>query len=211
MTGAYVVCAVLLAANFARLAKRIHYYKGEVDMSGDKVVRYKVHFVWQDDKEERWLRDMARQGLHLVTANPFCRYVFRRGAPADIAYRLDYVPNVRKDRSYYQLFQDAGWEHVLSCIGWEYWRKSADGAEPEIFTDGASKAGRLRRVRNMLGAVGIPALSVILANPVWRQSSPTISTGSKIAVAAMAVTLLGLYLYGFRKLNQRIREVSGEA
>ncbi|MGZ5199766.1 MAG: DUF2812 domain-containing protein [Telluria sp.] len=180
-------------------------------MSGDTVVRYKVHFVWQDDREERWLRDMARQGLHLVTASPFCRYVFRRGAPADIAYRLDYVRNARRDPGYYQLFQDAGWDHVLSCMGWQYWRKSADGTEPEIFTDGASKADRLRRVRNSLVAVAVPSLSVICFNPAYWQAAGRLSSGTHLGVAAITVTLAAIYVYIFSKLNQRIRAISSPA
>jgi hypothetical protein len=181
---------------------------GSDGMSDEKVVRHKLHFVWQDDKEERWLREMARQGLHLVSTNPFCRYVFRRGAPADIAYRLDYVRAIRSDPGYYQLFQDAGWEHVLSCMHWEYWRKPANGGEPEIFTDGASKAAKLRRVRNTLVAIGVPAISLVLINPAWRLSS-TISTRTRIEVVAIGVTLLALYVYGFFRLTQRIRSLGG--
>jgi hypothetical protein len=184
--------------------------KGEMGMSGDTVVRYKVHFVWQDDKEEDWLRDMARQGLHLVKANPFCRYVFRRGAPADVAYRLDYGQRARRDPGYYQLFQDAGWEHVLSCMGWEYWRKAVDVTEPQIFTDAASKAARLRRIRSILVAVGIPSL-VATCNPVFLLHSHTLSSGSYVGLAAIVTTLAGLYVYGYRKLTRRIREISSLA
>jgi hypothetical protein len=180
----------------------------EAGMDGDKVVRYKLHFVWQDDKEERWLREMSRQGLHLVKANILCRYVFRRGAPADVAYRLDY--RRRRDPGYYQLFQDAGWEHVLSCMNWEYWRKAANGAEPEIFTDAVSKADRLRRVRSTLVAVGIPSM-VAASNPLYLHHSNTISDASYAGMAAIVVTLAGMYVYGYCKLTKRIREISGTA
>jgi hypothetical protein len=176
-------------------------------MSKDTVVRYKLHFVWQDDSEERWLREMAREGLHLVSANPFCRYVFRRGAPSDVAYRLDYVRSARRDDSYYQLFEDASWEHVLSCMGWQYWRKRADGAEPQIFTDGASKAERLRRVRQTLVAVGIPSL-LVASNSLYQHHSQTISAGSHIGLMALVGVLAGLYVYGYSKLTRRIREIS---
>jgi hypothetical protein len=187
-----------------------HNDKGGMGMSGETVVRYKVHFVWQDDKEEDWLREMARQGLHLVKANMLCRYVFRRGAPADIAYRLDYRNAHRKDAGYYQLFQDAGWEHVLSCMGWEYWRKAADGAEPQIFTDAASKAARMRRVRSTLVAVGIPSL-VAASNPVYLHHSHSLSSATHIGLAAIVVTLAALYMYGYFKLTKRIREMSSPA
>jgi hypothetical protein len=183
---------------------------GEMGMNGETVVRYKFHFVWQDEKEESWLREMAREGLHLVKANPFCRYVFRRGAPADIAYRLDYRRRARKDADYYQLFQDAGWEHVLSCMGWQYWRKAADGSDPQIFTDAASKADRMRRVRNGLVAVGIPSMFAV-TNPIYLHRSHTISIGSYVVLAVIVAALAGLYVYGYAKLTRRIREISSPA
>lgn len=178
-------------------------------MSSDKVVRYKFHFVWQDDKEERWLREMARQGLHLVKATPFCRYTFQRGAPADVAYRLDYGRG-RNDDSYYQLFQDAGWELVLSCMNWKYWRKPVNGSEPQIFTDPASKAARLRRVRSTLVAVGIPSIFAA-SNPIYLHHAHTMSIGSYIALALIVGTLAALYVYGYRNLTRRIREISSPA
>jgi hypothetical protein len=182
-------------------------------MGKDTVVRYKLHFVWQDEKEERWLRDMARDGLHMVKAYPWCRYVFRRGAPADVAYRLDYAPPSGASQHYRQLFQDAGWEHALSCMHWEYWRKpvAADGRDPEIFTDGASKADKLRRVRTMLVAVALPSLTVIWANPAYWRLSQTMSMGSRVGVAAIAVVLLGLYAWGFARISQRIRALNRSA
>lgn len=181
-------------------------------MSGATVVRYKLHFVWEDEKEEQWLRAMARQGLHLVKANQMCRYVFRVGAPEDVVYRLDYLPRARKDASYFQLFEDAGWEHAWACTGWQYWRKPAGGGEPEIFTDRQSKVAKLRRVREIMAAMGIASTAGMWANPTyWRFSDPGISLASHLALLAIAGGIAGIWIYAFCKLTQRIRTYSSGA
>lgn len=181
-------------------------------MSAATVVRYKLHFVWEDEKEEQWLRAMARQGLHLVKANQMCRYVFRVGAPDDVVYRLDYLPRARKDTSYFQLFEDAGWEHAWACSGWQYWRKPAQGGEPEIFTDRQSKVEKLRRVRQIMAGVGVISTAGIWANPAyWRFGDLHISLASRVGVSAIAVAVLGIWVYAFCKLTQRIRAVSSGA
>ena len=132
-------------------------------MSQSPVRKYKFFFTWEDDREEQWLQQMARQGLHLVHANMLGFYRFRQGNPAEVSYRLDYVQKV--DGSYRQLFEDAGWEHVISMSGWHYWRKQATAAPAaEIFTDAASKAAKYRRILGFALMCCIP-LFVSLCNP----------------------------------------------
>lgn len=111
------------------------------------VKKFKWFWAWQDDKEEEWLGEMAKQGLHLQRPAAFGRYFFVQGAPLEYAYRLDFVTSVKKKEDYYQLFQDAGWEHVSEMGGWQYWRKPIqDGASLEIFTDTDSKIQKYRRL-----------------------------------------------------------------
>lgn len=114
----------------------------------NKIVRkFKWFWIWQDEKEEAWLGQMARQGLHLQQPRYCGRYAFVQGAPREVAYRLDFVTNAKKSPDYFQLFKDAGWEHVGEMGGWQYWRKEVrDGEMPEIFTDVESKIQKYRRL-----------------------------------------------------------------
>ena len=108
--------------------------------------KVKLFTLWQDQKEEAWLRQMAQQGWHLSSVAPLV-YTFVRGDPRDEVYRLDYVVSKADYEEYKQLFQDAGWELVGEMMGWQYFRKpaSADGPK-EIYTDAESKVERYRRV-----------------------------------------------------------------
>jgi hypothetical protein len=111
------------------------------------VKKSKWFWAWQDDKEEAWLREMARQGLHLKTPDLFGQYTFVQGEPRDVVYRFDFVTMAKKNEDYFQLFRDAGWEHVGEIGGWQYWRKEVrDGKASEIFTDSDSKVRKYQRL-----------------------------------------------------------------
>jgi hypothetical protein len=109
--------------------------------------RFKLFFAWQDDKEEDWLREMARKGWHLSSFGLPGFYNFIQGEPQDVVYRLDFITTKIDMDEYLQLFQDAGWEHLGSLVGWQYFRKpaEAEGAN-EIYTDPESKIQRHRRM-----------------------------------------------------------------
>jgi hypothetical protein len=116
-------------------------------MSTMFIHKFKWFWAWQDEKEEAWLGEMSRQGLHLRHPGVFGAYTFEQGEPTEYIYRLDFVVNARKQSDYYQLFQDAGWVHVGEMGGWQYWRKEATyGKVPEIFTDNASKIQKYQRL-----------------------------------------------------------------
>jgi len=109
--------------------------------------KVKWFWAWQDDKEEAWLGEMARLGLHLKHAGYFGQYTFLQGTPCDVVYRLDFVTNARKSPDYFQLFTDAGWEYAGELGGWQYWRKEVrNGERPEIYTDAESKIHKYQRL-----------------------------------------------------------------
>lgn len=116
-------------------------------MSGQFVSKFK--FVWDDADHalERWLEEMARQGLHLHKVDCLrSRFVFQRGEPAEMAYRLDFQVR-RISQDHIQLFVDAGWEHVDHSFGWQFWRAPVRaGRTPEIFTDTASRIRKYQRL-----------------------------------------------------------------
>jgi hypothetical protein len=119
----------------------------------------RAYWAWNNEKEERWLARMARDGWHLTAARGFF-YRFEKGEPADVVYRMDYQsPGKFERKEYLGLFKDAGWEHVGEFGNMYYFRtKVGDGQAPEIHTDPESKIAMYRR---MLG------LFVIVTAVVW--------------------------------------------
>jgi len=166
-------------------------------MGRDTLTKFKFFGVWQDRQEEAWLREMGKQGWHLSSLFPLV-YTFTRGEPRDDVYRLDFIASGKDSESYLRLFRDAGWEHLGSLTGWQYFRKPYEAGEAaEIYTDAESKMQKYRRVRMRLAAV-MPVLIVTVANPAFGRFS-------SIRVFVAAVLLL--LVYSLVRVSLRIRQL----
>lgn len=120
---------------------------------------FRIFFAWQGEEEENWLIKMSKQGWHLDNTG-FLTYVFRKGEPKDIIYRLDFK-TIRSGTidDYITLFEDSGWEYV-SKMGpfWYYFRTEAKkGESHELYSDNTSKIRMYKSLRWLL---------IILCGPV---------------------------------------------
>ena len=126
----------------------------------DTVTKIRFWTIADFREEEAWLRDMAREGLHLLRMVVPCFYIFEKGEPRDVIYRLDFTNN-EENRDYARMLQDFGWENCGRCMGWVYWRKPAEEAEnegeSELFTD---DAGRLDMVKKVVRTRMLPLLLI---------------------------------------------------
>lgn len=169
--------------------------------------KFKFWWPWQDLAEQAWLAEQAQRGLHLQAVGVLGAYRFAQGEPGNMVYRMDYEFGQRQDH-YRQLYADAGWEHVASYYGWQYWRtaRAADGTEPEIYTDGASKRAKFKRILWYLGISTLPAVVVAL-NPhsteVFRHESALVSIG----VRGLLYGLIGLNLFAAAGVLSRMRKL----
>lgn len=145
----------------------------------------KFFFVWDFDKEEKWLNEMAAKGLALVSVG-FCKYEFEDCVPGE--YRiclqlLDKFPTHPESRKYIEFMEETGAEHVGSFTRWVYFRKKASEGEFQLFSDNAS------RVKHMTTMLSFVALVVIL----------NLLTGIENLVVAIVTGFPGNYL-GFINL-----------
>ena len=175
-------------------------------MSGEKTTKraWRWLFPWNDEKTERWLTEEARAGWRLTRVGFFGGYTFERAAPAEVGYRLDVAPSKLRDRGeYFDLFRDAGWEHLGHRGLWHFFRKDAsDGRTPEIYTDNRSKIGKYRRILAFLGAMTAVMGSQVATNPGVRHST---------AIAVIYAVLLAFLLYFIVRVLLRIRSLKAVA
>lgn len=163
----------------------------------ERLIKCRLFFVWEEDKQERWLEEMARQGWHLVKGG--LRFIFEKGAPSEMRYRLDYRRRFPHGESeYYAMFRDAGWEHVGDFKQWHYFRSQASANAPEIYTGVESRIDMYRQLRRVLVAVSIFSL-VVLGNMARRGRSEWV----KAAVFAVVC----LFAYGIVRLELRMRKL----
>lgn len=169
-------------------------------MSAQLVRKFKWFWDDNDHQMERWLQDMARQGLHLKGVTCLRTvFIFERGEPLDAAYRVDFLL-LRKDPEYVQLFNDAGWEHVDESLGWQFWRSPMVGGRvPEIFTDAESQIKKYRRLLYLFALGCLPMFFVV--------SDPRFLRGEKPVVLALVVFVLVVTAYAVIRLLVRIRNL----
>ncbi len=163
--------------------------------------RFHWFWAWDDEKEEKWLTEMAKNGWHLKKVEFPGSYKFEQGTPRNIYYRLDFFTDHKKKQDYLQIFNDAGWEHVQQYGSWQYFRKEAlQGEEPEIFTDNESKVKKYGCLIALM-VIFLPIL-MISTNRLNRRDETI------YAIAAfLGFLLMLLYIYAMLKLIRRVGQL----
>ncbi|WP_284645126.1 DUF2812 domain-containing protein [Paenibacillus silviterrae] len=130
----------------------------------------KYKFFSNFDEEERWLREMARQGCRFTRKTAF-GYEFKPSEPENTTIKVDYRTFKRREdfEDYLALFEDSGWEHLsgTKSSGYQYFRKIDKQGSEEIFSDVDSKAGRYKRQSEMWAALAwtfTPIMVVFITN-----------------------------------------------
>lgn len=116
---------------------------------------HKCFFVWDFDKEEQWLNEMAAKGLALVSVG-FCKYEFEDCVPGE--YRvclqlLDKLPRHPEMQKYIEFMEETGAEHVGSFTRWIYFRKKAAEGSFEVFSDNASRVKYLTSIASFVSLI----------------------------------------------------------
>ena len=167
------------------------------------MTQFKWFWPWQDVQQERWLSEMSRQGRHLASLRWPARYAFVAGEPRDYVYRLDWREASRKELpDYLQLFADAGWEHVGSLSGWQYFRRlTTEEPAPEIFTDVDSKVAKYERMIYAAGGAGAAVVPVMV---ILMYSELDAFIGALWAALLLVALYYIIVLVG---LTQRVRQL----
>ena len=142
--------------------------------------KFKWFWLWQDEKQEKWLRRMSLDGWHLKSPGLFV-FTFEQGPSQDFIYLLDFFNKSKmiilertsdRRREYLGIFEDAGWEHLGQVNGWQYFRilSSSEGSQ-EVSTEVESKIENYRRLLRNLMLTSPVVLVVFLGKleiyPAW--------------------------------------------
>lgn len=112
-------------------------------------IRFKIFTVPEYEKEQEYLHKQHKAGWKFTWVVFPGIYSFEKCEPEDVVYQLDYnQEGISHKDEYVKMFEDCGWEHVLDCFGYSYFRKSVKNmkGEEEIFCDAASKLDMANRV-----------------------------------------------------------------
>lgn len=112
-----------------------------------KTIR-KWFWMWDFDKEERWLNEMAARGLCLVSVG-WCKYEFEDCVPGEYSIRLEMLKEKLthpESVKYLEFLEETGAEHVGSYMRWAYMRKKKADGEFQLFSDNESRIRHLTRI-----------------------------------------------------------------
>lgn len=175
-------------------------------------MRHTVHkwfWVWNFDKEEKWLNEMAAKGLSLVSVG-FCKYEFEDSMPGEHRVCLQFLnkpPHHPESRKYIEFLESTGAEHIGTFKRWVYFRKKVDGGEFALFSDNSSHIKHLSKVIGFV--IFITALNlfvgthnILIAN---RLSSPL----NYLGTLNLIICLFGIW--GILRLMKKRKKLKQES
>lgn len=172
---------------------------------------HKWFWIWDFEKEEKWLNQMSAKGLQLTDVG-FCRYTFEEGIPSKYNYRLELLKHGSlrdgENEEYIHFLEETGVEHVGNMMRWAYFRKDASDGTFELFSDLDSKINYLKRVLCFM----LIFLPMLLVNTINNLSLFYINDGMKANLVSgwICFACLLLYLYGMSIFCIRIKKLKKE-
>ena len=121
---------------------------------------HKWYWVWEFEKEDDWLNDMALNGWVLDSVG-FCTYHFVRCEPGEYSVHTEMHP---ADDAYEDFMRETGAEYVGRMMMWMYFRKKTEDGPFDLFSDIDSRIGHLNKIGRMLSVVGGANLLIGLVN-----------------------------------------------
>lgn len=126
----------------------------------EKKTVHRWFWVWDFEREEQWLNEMAQSGWALDRVG-VCTYQFIACEPGEYTIRLEMH---EYDETYIDFVRETGAEYVGRMIQWIYFRKRARDGEFDIFSDLDSRIQHLDRIGKVLSAVTIANLVIGIGN-----------------------------------------------
>lgn len=121
-------------------------------MSISTTERKTVHrwiWVWNFEKEEIWLNEMAMQGWVLEEIG-FCTYHFAKCEPGEYIVRLELAQD---DTDYRSFLEELGAEYIGRMVKWIYFRRKAELGPFDLLAGLDEKIKHLDRIGLMLKLV----------------------------------------------------------
>ena len=147
-----------------------------------KTIR-KWFWVWDFDKEEEWLENMARNGW-VLDGVAFCTYHFIKTEPGEYSVRLQYLPIAEENTDYTNLLEESGAERVGRMVQWVYYRKKTADGPFQLFSDLDSRITHLDKIAKLMLIIAVANLLIGVVNSF----NPTMRIGWINLLVASLVT-----------------------
>lgn len=172
------------------------------------VVR-KVFAIWNFDKEEKWLNEMAARGLGLVSVG-FCRYEFEDCNPGEYEISLEMLDRWHKSpasRKYVEFVEETGAENI-GCFGrWVYFRKKRADGSFTLFSDNTTRIRHLKGILWVIGIVSWANFCAVAYNLFlywqWRLKI-------NLMAGCLSTIVFGVCIFGFTRIFLKRKKLKEE-
>lgn len=166
------------------------------------VKKWRPLWSYDVEKTERWLSEMAMEGMLLTDVNRLTRmFSFHQGEREKAEHRIVYD---KLRGSLPRTLEDSGWEEELTDGNWTFFKNSCDGINAFPSREGVLKRNRIHMyVISALAIMNaIPLLSMAIAFIQFLfgsmgeiVSSPLWSITALFALQGVATIVLAFYIY----------------
>ena len=158
---------------------------------------YKWFWVWDFEKEERWLNEMALAGWALVDVG-YARFTFEACEPGEYTIRLEMHGY---DAAYVEFMDQAGAQYIGRVLQWLYFRKRAEDGAFDIFSDIDSRISHIERIHTLVKALALANLFIGCLNLIINRNS-----GFNVGIFNLLVT--SFLMYGLGRLREKKETLS---
>lgn len=113
------------------------------------MLKFKFFTLGEYPQEEKWLHEMAENGMVLQKSILPCFYIFRKEKPQDLVYRYDFIPSQKTLQECISLYGEYGWTYVTGMNDFALFVRSARDLKPEdleIFSSPESRREMIERI-----------------------------------------------------------------
>lgn len=165
------------------------------------IKRFRLFLASDVEKEEKWLTEMSSKGFHFYKFR-LGMYYFYENPRESYVYQIDFQQDT--DEEYFQLYQDADWEHMNSSFTplklFHYFRTEANRPGiKKLYSDKESVKESYRRMMSLYTTIFclliVSQLGMILT---WRGHV------IQIIILVLAGSALLLYIYLLLTFKRKI-------
>ena len=134
----------------------------------------KIRFftLGQYPQEEKWLEEMAAQGLIIQKSILPCFYIFKKEKPQNLIYRYDFVAGENDRQERISFYEEYGWKYVTGMNDFMLFVHNAEDASAkdlDIFSSDQSREEMIIRIlkKRMLPLGLVFLLMVMICLYLW--------------------------------------------
>ena len=167
----------------------------------ERMTKYKLFFVWEYEKEEKWLNEMAMNGWVLVNVG-LCRFTFEKCEPNEYIIRMEMR---QKDDDYISFMEDTGAQFIGRCLQWQYFKRKSELGQFDIFSDINSRIDHLKNIHKTTSMLALANLLLGIVN-----LNMGIYNTSNSIVAVLNFLCTSFLSYGVGRIKGKIEYLENE-